>query len=310
MDNSLRASIETLIKSRRGFEFEAFIKELHLIRYGSDGFNPTRERGDQGSDGVILDSRTIVASYGPDNYKEQAFENKSDEDFDSYLNNWATDYPNWILFYNGSLAPEQIKKVNDRLLATSKKRKIKVKALKVKGIDQIIRFIEDDLNNRQQRALAHWLGVAKELVIIDHVRSIIDDLIRGVGMVSENMEYKLQINIEEKIALNFSEQDRQEAIVEYQDLVMTGNLKKIWSILSTYEPEEINSLKYRIRRDFNGRKGNFKKKLNELTVTYSEKYASDQDDDFNYYTRSLLIYCFEQCMIGEKTEKEKEFKTK
>jgi hypothetical protein len=305
MDKALKANIKELIKSKRGFEFEAFINEMHLIQYGVDGYQPTRERGDDGADGIILNSRTIIAAYGPDTYKESSFLKKINDDFEDYMRKWATDNPNWNMYYNNSLAPEQIR-ISDNLIELAKQKSLTIDKVIIKGIDQIMHLIESEFTNKQQRQLATLLCVPKELMIFDHIRSIIDDLINGVGIDVENVKYKIAIDVLEKINLNYSESDAKIAEEEYADLNADGTLKKIWNIIATYEPEQINSLKLLIKREFNKLNGTFKEKLNSLTEKYIDKYTSGQDDDFEYYTRALLVYCFEQCMIGEKTIKEKE----
>jgi len=303
MDKALKANIKELIKSKRGFEFEGFINELHLIQYGANGYQPTRERKDDGAEGLILSSRTIVAAYGPDSYDEKKFIKKINDDFDDYMTKWADKNPNWIMHYNNSLAPEQIR-VSDKLMELAKKRLLTTEHIIVKGIDQIMQMIEDEFSNIQQRQLANLLGISKELIIFDHIRTLIDDLIRGVGIQEENVNYKVYVDVPEKIKLNYSELDSKLAEEEYTDLNVNGTLKKIWGIIATFEPEQINSLKLRIKREFNSIKGSFKEKLDALIVKYLDKYSSGSDDDFEYYTRALLVYCFEQCMVGEKTKKE------
>lgn len=307
MDKALKSNIKELIKSKRGFEFEAFINAMHLIQYGSDGYQPTRERNDQGAEGFIINTRTIIAAYGPDTYKEGAFLKKVNEDFEEYLNKWAIANPNWNMYYNNSLAPEQIK-VSDKLRELAKKRSIAIDKIIIKGIDQIMQLIENEFSNRQQRALASLLRVPQELINFDHIRTIIDDLIRGVGIDEENVKYKIAVDVSEKIKLNYSDADAKNAEEEYSDLIEDGSLKKIWSILATFEPEQINSLKLRIKREFNNINGNFKHKINTLVEKYLDRYTSGSDDDFEHYTRALLVYCFEQCMIGDKTNTEKEQK--
>lgn len=305
MDKALKANIKELIKSKRGFEFEAFINDMHLIQYGANGYQSTRERSDDGAEGIILSSRTIIAAYGPDTYKENSFLKKINDDFEDFMNKWAKDNPNWNMYYNNSLAPEQIR-ISDDLIELAKKKFLTIDKVIIKGIDQIMYLIESDFTNKQQRLLATLLGVPKELIIFDHIRSIIDDLIRGVGIDEENVKYKIAVDVPEKIKLNYSEGDVKFAEEEYVDLNAAGTLKKIWNIIATYEPEQINSLKLRIKNEFNKINGTFKEKLNGLTEKYLDKYTSGQDDDFEYYTRALLVYCFEQCMIGEKIIKEKE----
>lgn len=303
MDNALKANIKELIKSKRGFEFEAFINKMLLIQHGADGYQPTRERHDDGAEGVIIQTRTIIAAYGPDSYNEKNFLKKVNDDFADYIDKWAKANPNWVMYYNNSLAPEQIK-ISDKLKLKASQNSLITDIVLIKGIDQIMQIIESDFNNKQQREIATFLGVPKELIVFDHIRSIIDDLLNGFGVNEENIKYKIEINILDKIKLNYSDADEKKAIEEYEELNINGTLKKIWIIISTFQTEQINSLKFRIKKDFNSYNGTFIEKLNYLTEKYLDKYSSGQDDDIEHYTRALLIYCFEQCLIGDKTTNE------
>lgn len=303
MDKALKANIKELIKSKRGFEFENFIAELNLIQYGSDGFQPTRERKDDGAEGLILSSKTIIAAYGPDAFDEKKFTKKVDDDFDDFLEKWAETNPSWIMHYNNALAPAQLK-ITDKLKTLAEGKNIITNHISIKGIDQIMHMIETEFSAVQQRAVAKLLGVPRELIVFDHVRNIIDDLIQGTTIDEEVVNYKLEVDIEGKINLNYTEADIEAALEEYEELNAHGTLKKIWSILSTFQTEEINSLKLRIKREFNSENGAFKNKLESLTNRYLLKYSNEDDDYFQYYIRSLLVYCFEQCMIGKKTTNE------
>lgn len=305
MDSGLKVNIESLIKSKRGFEFEALIREMHLIQHGADGYQPTRERGDQGAEGLIVSTKTITAAYGPDAYDKKEFTKKINDDFDDYLNNWANVNDKWVMYYNGALAPDQIK-IADTLHVKAKDRTITVNSILVKGIDQTMQMIQEEFSNKQIRQLATYLGVSKELIVFDNLRSLIDDLIRDVGINPNNIEYNLEIYIEDKIKLNFNQKEVEGITSEYETLVEEGTLKKISSIISTFQTEEITSLKLRVVTDFGNQNGTFKEKLTSLTNLYYNKYSSGNDDDFFCYIRGILIYCFEQCIIGQKTKEEKE----
>ncbi len=301
MDKALKAHIRELIKSKRGFEFENVISELNLIQHGSDGFQPTRERRDDGAEGLIISSKTIIAAYGPDAFNEKKFNQKVNDDFDDFLNKWAPENPNWVMYYNNSLAPAQLK-MTTLLEQVAKSKSITVAHISIKGIDQIIHMIDQEFTSVQQRAVAKHLGVPRELIIFDHVRNIIEDLVQGINIDNEVINYKVEINIEEKIKLNYTEDDIDLALEEYTNLNEDGTLKNIWSIISTFQTEEINSLKLKIKREFNNEKGNFKEKLDAISDRFLLKYANEDDDLFRYYISSLLVYCFEQCMIGKKTK--------
>lgn len=303
MDKGLKANIEALIKAKRGFDFESVIREIHLIKFGSDGYQPTRERGDWGAEGLILSTKTIIAAYGPDAYVEKNFKKKVKDDFNDYLDNWSSTNKNWTMYYNGSLAPLKLQ-MSDNLKAIADSRKIQIDNIVIKGIEQILQMIHDDFSNKQVRQLAEYLGVAKELLTFDNLRSLIDDLIKDLAINPENIKYGIQVNIQDKIALNYEIEDINEATSEYEELALNGTLKKVFGILSGYQTEEINSLKFKIITDFNKQRGTFKEKLETLTDLYYNKYSSGNDDEFYMYIRCILVYCFEQCILGKKTKEE------
>src|SRR4051812_15614 len=105
MDTTLKIAIETQIRNKYGFEFEGFVKVLNLEKYGVDGFVPTREVKDKGSDGIIKNPPKIIASFGPKGYKKKEFEKKADDDFSLYLKHWVADYPNWLMYFNNTISP-------------------------------------------------------------------------------------------------------------------------------------------------------------------------------------------------------------
>ena len=137
------------------------------------------------------------------------------------------------------------------------------------------------------------------------IEDILTDLIKGFGIQEDNIVYDLKVNIEEKIKLNYSEDEIQLANDEYSFFVESGIFTAIAGVLETYDDEEINSFKLRVFTDFNNTAGKFKDKLNILTSHYLNNYSNQSDDDCKRFIRAILIYCFEQCIIGSKTKDEK-----
>jgi hypothetical protein len=213
------------------------------------------------------------------------------------------------MYYNNSLAPIQLQ-MSDNLKALAVSKSIEVDKVLIKGIDQILQMIQDDFSNKQIRRLSEYLGVAKELLTFDNLRLLIDDLIKNLEINPENIKYNVQVNIQEKIALNYGIEDITLANAEYEELALNGTLKKLFVILSGYQTEEINSLKFKIITDFNKQRGTFKEQLENLTDFYYNKYSSGNDDEFFMYIRGILVYCFEQCILGKKTKEEIKSETK
>lgn len=53
MDKVLQNSFKIQIENLLGFDFQFFVQELFLLRYGVHGFTPLRPQKDKGCDGII-----------------------------------------------------------------------------------------------------------------------------------------------------------------------------------------------------------------------------------------------------------------
>lgn len=76
MDKLLKNAFKMQIQSKEGFEFEEFIDELFLLKYGVDNYTPIRRNKDKGNDGTILPEQKILACYAPRKYSKTDFETK------------------------------------------------------------------------------------------------------------------------------------------------------------------------------------------------------------------------------------------
>ncbi len=72
-------------------------------------------------------------------------------------------------------------------------------------------------------------------------------------------------------------------------------------LIRAYDDEEKKRIKAKILRDHNKYSGDFKTRLQSQTEAYLEKNAgSEVDDDYEYFIRAVLLYHFEQCLLGKK----------
>lgn len=295
MNSPLRNRFELQIKSLTGFGFQDFIIELFLLKYGEKGFTVLRKQKDKGCDGIINDEKRVIACYGPGKNNQRLFNKKVDDDFNDFRENWQKSYPNWMFIINQEISPTY---------------ESKIKSLKgdapILGIKQIL-FIVEDLKNHDRRKLAEYLKIESEFISSDYLGDILEDLLKGSETALDNIKYDRtgRVAPEEKIAINYDEADIEDAINEYSLLMENGTLKQVSDLLFGYEDEEIDKMKHRILYDYsNLTNGNFKTRLKQLTEYYLSKYSSEQDDDYLYYIRAVLIHLFEQCLIGRKTRQE------
>ncbi|PKP60604.1 MAG: hypothetical protein CVT88_02540 [Candidatus Altiarchaeales archaeon HGW-Altiarchaeales-1] len=295
MNNPLRNIFKLQIKTLTGFDFQDFVVDLFLLKYGEQGFTVIRKKKDKGCDGIINGEKRVIACYGPEDATQKKFEDKADDDFKDYQNNWGKKYPKWMFIVNQDISPAQINKIESLKSGTP-----------LLGTQQILSIIEG-LKNDQRRKLAKYLKIEDEFISSDYLGEIFEDLLKGSETALDNIKYdtKGRINTEEKIAINYDKSDIEEAINEYGLLMESGSLKKVSDLLFGYEDEEIDRMKHRILYDYSNLTiGSFKTRLKQLTEHYLVKYSSENDDDYLHYIRTVLIYLFEQCLIGRKIKQE------
>jgi hypothetical protein len=296
MELLLKNAFKTQIENKREFDFEDFIDELFLLKYGADNYLPIRRVRDNGNDGTIISERKILACYAPKKYVRKDFEvkvlgsNTITGDFEKYKSEWESNFPNWEMLVNHDVAPEQLTIIDNLDGNTS-----------IKGIKQIISIIED-LPRAKLRKLAKFLEI-DSFIIQDYIRDILNDLLTNSIVNEEIIKYKHAPYIPKKIEINYNEEDVDGALSEFQEISQNFNI--VENILVGYEDDEKGKIKYRVIEDFNKLSGSFKEKLSNLTVQYTEKYGNINDDDYRFYVKTILLYMFEQCLIGKKTEKEK-----
>lgn len=288
MNSPLQNKFKIQVEALTGFDFQDFIVELFLLKYGSTGFTVLRKKKDKGCDGIIVSEQQIIACYGPVDKDQKKFDKKAEEDFDDFKNNWQQKFPNWMFVVNHDLKPAQVNKIESLKKGTP-----------LVGIKQILSII-DELESFQKRKLAKYLNIDGEFLAKDFLKEILDDLLKNSSSVEPRKEYNKPIYITDKVKLNFAAEDVQIALDEYD--IVAEYFSDIQDLINGYEDDDIDKIKYRFVYDYSLANGTFKERLNYLTNLYLGRYYSDGDDEYRFYVRALLIYIFEQCLIGIKTD--------
>lgn len=291
MNSPLKNRFQIQIKSLMGFQFEEFVKELFLLKYGAIDFIPTRPVRDKGCDGLIKSEGIVIACYAPEQYDKNEFVKKADSDFEQYEKHWENNYPKWRVIVNHELSPDQTQKVIS-LKGTSE----------LLGLSQIINIVED-LNAYQRRKLAQYLNIENEFFSQDYISEVLEDLFKDTQTSDQSVPYSKPTYIEEKVKLNYGQEDIDSALAEYETLYEYFIL--IRDLIQAYDDGEKDRIKLRIINDYQSKNGSFKDKLNQITELYLAKYSHENDDDYLFYIRAILLYHFEQCLIGIKTSEGK-----
>ncbi len=292
MNRPLQNSFHIQIARLYEFKFQEFITKLFMFRYGAENYTPPRDVKDKGADGIITKTKTVIACYGPEKIDKNRYIKKIEDDFKLYSDNWQSKYKNWMFVANNDIPEWAIKKINS----------LKKDSTPV-GLKNLLQIV-DELSSSQKREIGNYLNIGTELFAQDYLKEIIEDLIKKTPFTDENIEYKKQIYFPDKVSLNYKQDDIDGIFREYDIYFEDGVFNKIKDLLFGYEDEDINKLKVRILNDFNNKNGDFKSSLQQLTEKYLDKYSSENDDDYSYYVIAVLIYLFEQCLIGKKTKDE------
>lgn len=170
MNAALIGIIGIKIKSTFGTQFQDLIDEILAYKYGSD-YKPIKPKHDQGSDGIVETTKTVIASYAPELYDLEKFKKKIHDDYTSYTKHWRDIYPNWTVIYNDEVRAGQEKYVNS--LSGS-----------VWGLKTIIKIIED-LDSSQIRKIAKYLKVDDIYLTNDYLSEILDDLLKDSNVDSK-----------------------------------------------------------------------------------------------------------------------------
>ncbi len=287
MDRLLKNSFKVSIETRTGFEFEKFVDELYLLKYGSENCIPIRNSKDMGNDGTVLIEKKVLACYAPKKYDKSQFQRKIQTDFKKYETHWKSKFPNWEVLVNHEISPEQLRLI-DTLSANTQ----------IKGIDQILHIIENDLNHPQRRRLAVFFGI-EDHYKEDYIKEIIEHLLNQAKN-TDFISYKKSdlVPIQKKIEVNFDKEDWDGIKSEINTVV--NEFKAIESIIRGYRDNEKDLIKRRIMDDFNKLGVGFKKRLYDLTEQYTKQYSNIDDDGYKLSIKAVLLYMFEQCLVGKK----------
>jgi hypothetical protein len=292
MQKPLITIFENEIKSRTGFDFQNFIVQLFFARHGVKGFIPIRRVKDCGCDGIISDSDTVIACYGSMKYDKSDALKKIRGDYKEYETNWKQRYPNWMFIVNHQITPDEINQVQE----------LHNGAL-ILGIEQIMHIINFELKSYKQRVLAQYLQIdTTQYFRQEYIADILTDLLKGTKTDPDNILRYNAIDYVEKIKINYSQLDVEAAINEFETVLV--EFTKIANILKNYDSDEQVRIKSRIQSDYKNANGTFKERLAILIENYLRQYANENDDDYRYYITSVLLYHFEQCIIGIKTKNE------
>lgn len=142
------------------------------------------------------------------------------------------------------------------------------------------------------------MGIGDEYIKYNIIEEAIKDIIQYAELEDyRRTEYPIPPT--KKIELNYCEEEIEDAVSEFEDYL--SNASFISDVLQNYN-EQYTILLNKVRSDFSelDKAITFKARLNIIIRQYSERSKKQDDDIYVYYIKMLMLYCFEQCIIGKK----------
>lgn len=287
MDNIVREVLKTKIMALKATAFQDALDRIYLCIYGEEGFQRVKQKHDGGSDGII-NGETVLAAYAPEKYNLSDFKKKVGADFKSYTTNWESTHGKWEVVTNLESTAQMIKFVNGLKNGTS------------------IICIEGLLNKIDKQTWTVKMSIFRALDIPDHylsndvISTVIEDLIQLSTQDDPFEPYEKPAYIQDKIELNVSEENVAAFMDEYEESLAIFPI--ISTVVKSRSKESVAAIRNKVRSTYTSLSGSFEERLVELVNIMCQ--VKSHDDYYIHNMRIVMIYFFEQCLFGKKTESE------
>jgi len=284
---TLRAILKSQISYTYGINFNQLIDAIFFIIY-KDKYISVKQKRDLGCDGIIESTKICLACYAPETFNKRKFKEKVNEDFEKYEKNYKPLGYKWRFMTNKELLGSMITYIKDKDVDNE-----------IWGLNELINFILNLRPSARREVLLEAFQLSPELIEYDIIEEIIEEIMKleENNSVQVLPKYELVDDIFEKIEINFTGEDI-EIVKRKFKFEHVGYLEKS---LKNFGDKYTNGLKFKILREYQILSDSltFKEKLYELINKFSSKYPND--DDYKNKVELILLYLFEQCLIGEKS---------
>ena len=290
---TLKDFLKSKIEHLYGTQFNEIVDGIFSILYG-ENYKSIKQKRDLGSDGIIETEKISLACYAPERYDKPKFEKKVDEDYGKYKKNYMSLGYKWRFITNQKLLGSIVTYIKNKSTDAE-----------VWGIEELINFILNLPPSKRRKILLDIFSLSTELIEFDFVEEVIEEISKLKKEVSDYCpQYNLPKDTSKKIEKNFSGEDieivKRKFIHFYAEYI--GYLQKV---LNTLDNDFISNMKMTVLREYQFlyKKLTFKERFDHLVNRFSSKYPKDQE--YKNYVELILLYLFEQCLIGTKSEVDK-----
>ncbi len=286
--NLLKANI----RKWTALQFNEKINQIFRVVYG-ENYKTIKQKYDKGSDGIIEThmEHISIACYGSENPTSKKIINKIGKDYPKYKENYKPLGYKFRFITNYEILGEVITYLKNLDQDSD-----------IWGINEIIEFIFSQPLIIRKRILSEILNVSEELIELEIFTEIIEDIADRVLKSYTPPEFSGDVTqLEEKVKKNFTNPLYAQGIMnlftdiyfEYQYFI-EKTLESLDSDTVKTVYSEILGEYLRLAKQHNS----FEEIFEQLIDIFSRKYATDEER--RKYVKMLILYIFEQCVIGVK----------
>ena len=283
--------LKSIIGQAVGLAFNDIVDNIFSIIYEKD-YRSIKQKTDLGSDGIIEGEKICLACYAPERYDRKRFEKKVGEDYAKYEENYKKLGYKWLFITNRELLGGMITHIHSIDSSSD-----------IWGINELINLILNSSPSKRRVILSDVFSLDREIIEFDFIEEVINEFI--AKFKEETGNYKPQYNppadLYSKIKLNFTEDDIDTVILKFTNFYIdhAGVLQKSLKALGN---EFVSHLKMMVLREFQmlNKDLDFRDRFYTLVDRFSSKYPADQE--YKNYVELILLYFFEQCLIGNRLE--------
>lgn len=289
MDNIAREILKTKLKSFKGTSFQDAVDRIFLIIYEAKNFVRVKQKRDKGSDG-ILNQDTILAAYAPEVYYLRDFKKKTKSDYDSYNKNWSKTHKNWTVVTNLETTAEMI-----TFVSSLRKGSI------ILCIERLLELVGGQTWTKKS-SIFKALDIPERYLTNDVLATAVEDLIKLCDTNNSFHPYEKPVYIQDKIDLNVCQENVEYFLDEYEESLAVFSV--IQHAIKSHNINSVSAIRSKIRNTYMEVAGTFEEKFKLMVNLLSGEKKTDEY--YKYHMRIVLLYFFEQCLFGIKTNEEKQ----
>lgn len=289
-----KESIATLLKGNirewTALEFNEKINQIFQMVYGQD-YKTIKQKRDKGSDGIIETERISIACYGAEKPNSKDILKKIKTDYSKYEKHYKPLGYKFRFITNSEILGNVITELK-KLDSDND----------IWGINEIIEFIFRQPLIIRKRILSEVIGISEEFIEMDIFTEIIEDIVDRVTYSYNPPKFSGNItHLEEKVKKNFKKPLYAQGIMNLYTDIYIKYQYFIRNAFKSLDSDTVKTVESEVLGEYlklAQKSNSFDEIFEQLIDNFSAKYGTDEER--KKYVKMLILYIFEQCIIGQK----------